>query len=106
MATKKATKKVSKKATKKVTAQKAPANKRVEKAKLSNGEFTERPAAGGKTAVVWEIADKNFRKTRKEILELCKEAGVRDATAATQYGRWRRERIVEGKQVGPAKKAA
>jgi hypothetical protein len=94
-----AAKKVSKKA---AQATKSDAPKRVEKALLSNGDRSERPAVGGKTSVVWEIADKNFRSTRSEILALCKEQGIADATAATQYGRWRRERLVEGKQVGPS----
>ena len=111
-AAKKVTKKVTKKAApkkaapaKKVTAKKAVSIKRPEKATLKNGDKSARPAKGTQTGKVWTIADKNFRKDRKAIIAACVAAGINPATASTQYGYWRRERIAEGLQVGPAKKA-
>lgn len=73
-----------------------------------------RPAAGTKTGKVWEIADgiSATLKTpapRKDVLKAAQENKaadgtpdpINDATAATQYGRWRKYHGL-GKEVQPA----
>lgn len=54
-----------------------------------------RPKADTATGKVWEIADAESTKkggpaARKEVLDVASEAGINAATAATQYGRWRK----------------
>lgn len=54
-----------------------------------------RPAANTKTGLVWVIADRlsaaaGAPAERKAVMDQCKEEGVNEATAATQYGRWRK----------------
>lgn len=54
-----------------------------------------RPKAGTKTGIVWELADKISAKnkeeaSRKEVLAACEKKNLNPATAATQYGRWRK----------------
>lgn len=54
-----------------------------------------RPKAGTKTGRVWEIADKLSADSgepvaRKAVLDAAMAEGINAATAATQYGRWRR----------------
>lgn len=54
-----------------------------------------RPAPGSKTGITWDIADKLSAKAggpakRADVLKAAEEAGVNPATAATQFGRWRR----------------
>jgi hypothetical protein len=70
--------------TSKSTATKTPATPNEKR----NG-FT-RPRPGGKTAKVWDLADANPGKTRKEILAMCEKKGYNMNMAQTQYGRWRR----------------
>lgn len=53
-----------------------------------------RPTPGTATGKVWEIADAVSAETkapaeRKPVLAACKEAKINDATAQTQFGRWR-----------------
>lgn len=52
-----------------------------------------RPGADSSTGKVWAIADAESAKAgkpaeRKPVLEAAKAAGINEATAATQYGRW------------------
>lgn len=54
-----------------------------------------RPNPASKTGQVWVIADslsakKGAPAERKEVLEACKNAGIVDATAQTQFGRWKK----------------
>lgn len=61
-----------------------------------------RPKAGTKTGRVWEIADaqsenKGAPALRKDVLEECVSEGINQATAATQYGRWRKYYGLEGR---------
>ena len=54
-----------------------------------------RPKAGTKTARVWEITDTlsiqgEAPAARKDVLEAAGKEGINQATAATQYGRWRK----------------
>lgn len=54
-----------------------------------------RPAINTKTGLVWVIADRLSAAAkapidRKSVMEQCREEGVNEATAATQYGRWRK----------------
>lgn len=54
-----------------------------------------RPRPGSKTVRPWEIADELSRATgkpavRKDVIEKATAEGISPATAATQYGRWRR----------------
>ena len=67
----------------------APAKVKVEQ----NG--VTRPAADTVTGSIWAIADKISAKLkapapRKDVLVETKALGINDATAATQYGKWRK----------------
>ena len=66
---------------------------------VSNG--VTRPKDGTKTGRVWAIADKQAGETgkarRKDVLTQCEEEGLHAATAATQYGRWRKYNGLEGR---------
>lgn len=53
-----------------------------------------RPGPGTATARVWEIADQESAKLgapvgRAVVLEQARKEEINEATAATQYGRWR-----------------
>lgn len=61
-----------------------------------------RPKTGTKTGRVWEIADELSKKakkpaSRKAVLEKTNGEGINSATAATQYGRWRKYHGLEGR---------
>lgn len=63
-----------------------------------------RPKENTKTGKVWEIADsiseENERPAyRKEVLAAAEEASIHPATAATQYGRWRKYHGLQGRGV-------
>jgi len=54
-----------------------------------------RPKAGTKTCRIWEIADSLSAQegapvARKKVLEAAMAEDINAATAATQYGRWRK----------------
>lgn len=54
-----------------------------------------RPKAGTKTGRIWEIADSLSAQegapvARKKVLEAAMAEDINAATAATQYGRWRK----------------
>ncbi|AIM40613.1 hypothetical protein [Vibrio phage VpKK5] len=60
-----------------------------------------RPKAGTKTGRVWEIADAQSQALgspapRAPVLEAATGEGINAATAATQYGRWRKYHGLEG----------
>jgi len=61
-----------------------------------------RPRATTKTGRVWEISDelsaaKGSPALRKDVLAKATEEGINPATAATQYGRWRKFNGLEGR---------
>lgn len=61
-----------------------------------------RPKDGTKTGQVWAIADELSEAAgepakRKPVLEAAETAGINAATAATQYGRWRKFHGLEGR---------
>lgn len=61
-----------------------------------------RPKPGTKTCRVWEIADAQSANLgapapRKGVLEECVAEDLNSATAATQYGRWRKYHGLEGR---------
>lgn len=60
------------------------------------GEPPTAPKAGSTTGKVWEIADRvcpaGAAIDRNAIIAACKEAGINEATAATQYSKWKRAR--------------
>lgn len=63
------------------------------KPKLESRNGVSRPAAGSKTAKVWEIADylstTNKRPAlREEVMSAGEAAGLNRGTIATQYARW------------------
>ena len=67
----------------------------VEKAPKIEQNGVSRPKAGTKTARVWEITDALSAQggapaARKDVLEAAGKEGINQATAATQYGRWRK----------------
>lgn len=54
-----------------------------------------RPGEGTATGRIWEIADElsaqaNEPAKRGDVLKVAEEEGLNAATAATQYGRWRK----------------
>ena len=54
-----------------------------------------RPKSGTKTGRIWEISDELSASqgkpvARKDVLEKAQAEGINVATAATQYGRWRK----------------
>lgn len=54
-----------------------------------------RPKPDSQTGKVWVIADQlaaaaGAPPERKAVLEACKAAGINDATAQTQHGRWKK----------------
>lgn len=60
-----------------------------------------RPKAGTKTARIWEIADAKSAEAgkpakRKEVLDAAVAEEINVATAATQYGRWRKFHGLKG----------
>lgn len=66
-----------------------------EKPKQPKENGVTRPSAGTTTGRVWEIADNLSNITgepavRKDVLEKTRAEGIKDATASTQYGRWRK----------------
>lgn len=79
--------------------------KEVVKKDIKNG--VTRPKADTTTGKVWDIADR--LKTRAEVLAECKKRKINDATATTQFGKWRKYNGLEGrskKAAKPAKKVA
>lgn len=61
-----------------------------------------RPGAGTKTGTIWEIADSKSQALgkpagRKEVLDAAAEVEINPATAATQYGRWRKYNGLAGR---------
>ena len=71
----------------------APAPAAPAKPKLEQRNGVSRPAAGSKTAQVWDIADKisaeNKRPAlREEVMAAGEQAGLNRGTIATQYARW------------------
>jgi len=70
-----------------------------------------RPKAGTKTGRVWEITDAQSANLgspapRKGVLEECVAEDINAATAATQYGRWRKYHGLEGRGTEEAPAAA
>lgn len=72
-----------------------------------------RPNAGTATAKVWEISDAmsaklNAPAPRKDVLAQTTADGINAATAATQYGKWRKFNGLakEVKVAAPAAEAA
>lgn len=69
----------------------------VEKAPVAKDEMNgvTRPKSGTKTGRVWDIADAQSQELgapaqRKGVLDAAADEGINTATAATQYGRWRK----------------
>ena len=61
-----------------------------------------RPGSGTKTGRIWEIADTMSAELqapagRKVVLEAAEKEEINSATAATQYGRWRKYNGLEGR---------
>jgi hypothetical protein len=56
----------------------------------------QRPSPKGATGKVWLIADEFFSKTgaidRKGIIDACVAAGINQATANTQYAKWKKSK--------------
>jgi len=74
---------------------------KVEKAPKVTQNGVTRPKDGTKTAVVWEVADaisanQGKPARRKDVIEECMKREMSAATAATQYGRWRKFHGLKG----------
>lgn len=62
-----------------------------------------RPKPGSTTAKVWDIADEvkancrtldiHSKELRNRIVEECTEQGINPSTAATQFGKWKKDQI-------------
>lgn len=71
-----------------------------------------RPAAGSTTGKIWDLADKAAAKNkhnnnRGEVIEAAGKLGIVEATAATQFGKWRVYNGIKGRVAKPkAPKAA
>lgn len=68
--------------------------------KIQQNDVT-RPKVGTKTARIWEIADAKSAEAgkpakRKDVLDAANAEGINVATAATQYGRWRKFNGLKG----------
>jgi hypothetical protein len=75
---------------------------KVEKAEKVVANGITRPNPNTKTGRVFEIADEISAAAgepakRGEVLKVCDEEGINKATAATQYGRWRKFNGLEGR---------
>lgn len=73
---------------------KTPKEAKPAKAKIEQNGVT-RPSADSTTGKVWAIADKISAKLkapapRRDVLAETSALGINDATAATQYGKWRK----------------
>ncbi len=81
---------------------KAPAAK-VDKPKREVKNTVPRPGKGTVTGRVWAISDALTKKLkgkpapRKDVLASCADEEINPATAATQYGRWRKFNGFAGK---------
>lgn len=69
-----------------------------------------RPSAGTTTGRIWEIADGLSAKTkapavRKDVMAQADAEKINAATAATQYGKWRKFNGLEGRTPAAAKPA-
>lgn len=96
----------------------APKAKATRATNLVEKNGVRRPGPDGNTGKIWEIADDISKKTgapayRKDVLAAADKQGIPTATAATQYGRWRKFNGLDGrlpsrteKTTKPAKKAA
>lgn len=68
-----------------------------------------RPGEKTTTGMVWQIADTLSKKlgkpvTRKDVLAACEDKKINPATAATQYGRWRKFNGLKGRGTDEEKK--
>lgn len=90
-----AAKKAAAKAEKPAKKEKAPAAPKDSK----NG--VTRPKSGTTVGKIWDIADKLAKGgkdvKRSDVLAQTKAAGINDATAATQFGKWRRYNGIKGR---------
>lgn len=75
----------------------AKAAKEAEKAAAKSASVQQngvtQPSAGTSSAAIWGFADAQSAAAgapakRGEVLAACKAAGINEATAATQFGRW------------------
>lgn len=85
---------------------KAPAAPKAVRPELEKANGFTKPKEGGKTRLVWDIADKEAAKAgstdvRKEVLAACAAKGVANGTAVTQYSRWRRFQGLQGRTPRP-----
>lgn len=72
----------------------APAKKAAEPRQRDEQNGIARPRAGTSSANVWDIADTLSKKNKQpakhgEVLEQAAAAGINEATAKTQFARWR-----------------
>ena len=89
----------------------APAPAAPAKPKLEQRNGVSRPAAGSKTAQVWDIADKISAEAkrpalREEVMSAGEKAGLNRGTIATQYARWTEFFGVTKEQRSAAREAA
>lgn len=71
----------------------APIPSKTPRPPLAEANGVKRPAAGGKTAIVWETCDaisaeKKRPALRAEVMDALKAQGLSPGTIATQYGKW------------------
>lgn len=78
-----------------------PAKAKKEAAPKDAKNGVTRPKSGTTVGKIWDFADKLAKGgkdvKRADVLKLTKEAGINDATAATQFGKWRRYNGIKGR---------
>lgn len=88
------------------TAPKAAKEKAPKVAKDAKNGVT-RPKAGTAVGKIWDFADKASTlpgkvASRADVLAKAEAAGINPATAATQYGKWRRYNGITGRTAAAA----
>jgi hypothetical protein len=88
-------------AAKKAAAKTAPAKVAKPKVEKDSKNGVTRPKSGSTVGKIWDIADKLAKGgkdvKRADVLTQTKAAGINDATAATQFGKWRRYNGIKGR---------
>lgn len=78
-----------------------PAKEKAPAAPKDSKNGVTRPKSGTTVGKIWDIADKLAKGgkdvKRSDVLAQTKAAGINDATAATQFGKWRRYNGIKGR---------
>lgn len=64
---------------------------RAKRREQSQEGYKEMSTVSNPVQKVWDICNENMELKRKEIIEICVEAGIAKNTAATQYAKWKKD---------------